>query len=199
MKQILSEEFRRMQKLAGIITESQYKREIKEAEMEDITPEKAAQMSLDIVNKAENDPDIDRFAADIAKDPKKSQELIDFLKKQGINLANLNESIEDNAKKLALRFAKIANQEVKISESLFESNGKDITGKVMLGLSSFFGGGVAATMISDKLGLFVNQYVNVWGDKITSPEGWVPVAGAIAGILLAIIGAKVYDLIKGEN
>jgi hypothetical protein len=30
MKQILSEEFRRMQKLAGIITENQYKREIEE-------------------------------------------------------------------------------------------------------------------------------------------------------------------------
>jgi hypothetical protein len=191
----INESFLKMQKLAGLITESEYREKIKEAEG-DITPEQAAQMSLTIVNKAENDKAINSFAAEIAKDPKKSQELISFLKKQGINPANLNETIEDNAKQLALRFAKMADE--KVTESLSEGNGRDITGRVMTGLASAFGGAVAAPWLAEKFGVFVHDYVNAFGDKITNPEAWVPLAGAAAGILLTIVGAKVYDLMTGQ-
>jgi hypothetical protein len=194
-KQILNEEFLRMQKLAGLIIESEYNKKIKEAEG-DITPEQAAQMSLAMISKAENDQDINNFAAEIAKDPKKSQELLNFLKKQGINPASLNETIENNAKKLALRFARVADE--KVSESIFEGSNQDATAEVMAGLFNFFGGIVAAPWLAEKFGVFVQDYVNAWGDKITTPEAWVPFAGAAAGVLLTVIGAKVYDLMNEQ-
>ena len=191
----LNESFLHMQKLAGVITEAQYKAKKKSLIEAQLSPDQAAQASLQIVNKAENDPSIDKLAADIAKNPENAKELMNFLKKQGVNPANLNENTEDAAKKLALLFAKTADKE--ISESLFEGDG-DITGRVMTGLASAFGGAVAAPWLAEKLGMFVTEYVNAFGDKITSPEGWVPFAGAAAGILLTVIGAKVYDLISGN-
>ena len=196
----INESFLKMQKLAGVITEAQYnqKKRLIENQLneEELSPEKAAQMALTVVDKAENDSAINALAANIAKDPKKAQELMGFLKQQGINPASLNESTEDTAKKLALLFAKKADEVV--SESLSENNNRDITGRVMTGLASAVGGVVAAPWLAEKLGVFVHDYVNAWGDKITNPEWWVPLAGAAAGVILTVIGAKVYDLMTGN-
>jgi hypothetical protein len=61
MKQPLNEQFRRMQKLAGIITESQ----LNEAEEESIPTIN----SSDIL-KIQQSPEVKKLAAEISKDPK---------------------------------------------------------------------------------------------------------------------------------
>jgi ectoine hydroxylase-related dioxygenase (phytanoyl-CoA dioxygenase family) len=61
MKQSLNEQFRRMQKLAGIITESKIN------EVEEITPEKAADMVAANISKIENSPKIEDISEKIAK------------------------------------------------------------------------------------------------------------------------------------
>jgi hypothetical protein len=188
MTQLINET-KRMQFLAGLITESQ----LNEVE-ESTTPEQAAQIAPKIADKLEADPSIDKIAANIAKDPKATKELMNILNKYGINPASLNENIDNAAEKLALTFAKKADQMlVTISEE------KDITGRVMAGLVNLFGGAVLAPYLAQKFEVFTSQYVNAFGDKLTNPEGWVPIAGAIAGVLLTVIGAKVYDMIAGEE
>ena len=192
----MNKEFLHMQKLAGLITESEYKQKAQLFENEEnISPEQAVSQVSKIVNKAENDPSIDKLAKDIASNSKEAQELIDTLKKLGVNPASLNENTEDTAKKLALMFAKTAKE--KVENQVSESN-EDITGRVMTGLASAFGGAVAAPWLAEKLGMFVTKYTDAFLTVHTNPEWWVPVAGAAAGILLTVIGAKVYDLMSGE-
>jgi len=180
-KQILSEEFIRMQKLAGIITENVA-----------ITPEKVVDSTSKILNKIENDPKIDALAADIAKDPKKKQELLNLSKKLGIDPLNLNESMEDPSEKLALMFAK------KAESNINEYNG-DITPQLMSALTGLFGGAVAAPALAEKLGVFVSTYVNVWGQTLTNPEPWVPFAGMAAGAIAGWILGEIIKKVFGNN
>jgi hypothetical protein len=183
-KQILTEEFRRMQVLAGLITEAEAKAEV--------SPEQAVDSVSKVSTKIENDPKIDAFAASIANDPKKKQELLDLSKKLGINPLNLNEGIEDPSEKLALIFAKKAKNE--INEY---SDNEDVTAQAMGALSGFFAGGFFAPYLAEKLQMFTTTYVNTWGETLTNPEGWVPfagmAAGAIAGWVLGAVIKKVFE------
>jgi hypothetical protein len=182
-KQILSEEFRRMQKLAGLITENQIN--------EEISPEQAVDSISKVANKIENDSKIDDFAASIANDPKKKQELLDLSKKLGINPLNLNEGMEDPSEKLALIFAKKAKNEIN------EDSSDDVTTKAMGALAGLFAGGFGASFLAQKLEMFTHTYVNTWGETLTNPDGWVPfaglAAGAIAGWVLGAIIKKVFE------
>ena len=187
MKQILSEEFIRMQKLAGIITENEYKNKVEEQST--ITPEKVIDSASKILNKIENDPKIDAFAADIANDPKKKQELLNLSKKLGINPLNLNENVEDISKELALKFAEKTQNKL--------NEGKDVTAQAVSAFAGLIGGPFAAMGLAEKLGVFVHTYVNAWGETLTNPDSWVPfagmAAGAIGGWILGEIIKKVFE------
>ncbi len=184
-KQILNEEFRRMQLLAGVITEGEYK------EPTTISPEMVVKSVSKLEDKIENDPKINAFAASIANDPKKKQELLDISKKLGINPLTLNENVEDLPKKLALMFAKKAENEInEISGS------EDVTTAAVLSFAGIFGGPIAAYLLAQKFEMFTHQYVDMWGKTLTVPEMWVPAAGmaagAIGGFILGYILQKVF-------
>lgn len=191
-KELMNESFLYMQKLAGVITEAEYKqKKIKLEEEPTISLEKVIDSTSKIVNKIENDPKIDAFALSIANDPKKKQELLDLSKKLGINPLNLNENMGDPAEKLAFMFAKKAQN--KINEY---NDNEDVTTQAMASLAGFFGGAPAAYFLAQKLEMFTNTYVNTWGETLTNPQAWVPfagmAAGAIAGWILGEIIKKVF-------
>lgn len=178
-KQILSEEFRRMQILAGLITENQLNEE------ENLSPEQAAKEATNIADELETSPIISKIAMDIAKDPKASKQLMDLLTKQGINPSSLNENVDDLAvQKLALAFAKKANQ---MSEAISEEEGADYGTAFFSGL---IGGGTLAHY------LFRQETLDLIGRVQHSAAMGPTIAGAIAGALLLVVGKKVYDSIK---
>ena len=187
-KQIISEEFKRMQKLAGLINENQFKTKLEEEPT--ISPEEVVDSTSKIVDKIENDPKIDAFASSIANDPKKKQELLDLSKKLGINPLDLNENMENPAEKLAFMFAKKAQNEV-------TENSDDYGTPAMLSYAGLFAGAPAAYFLAQKLEMFTHTYVNAWGETLTNPDMWVPVAGmataAIAGWILGMIIKKVFE------
>jgi hypothetical protein len=186
MKKPLNEEFRRMQLLAGVITESEYK------EPTTMSPEMVVNSVSKLEDKIKNDPEINAFAASIASDPKKKQELFDLSKKLGINPLTLNENVEDLPKKLALMFAKKADN--KIDEDF---GNEDVTTAAVSSFAGLFGGPFAAIFLAEKFEMFTHQYVDMWGKTLTVPEMWVPVAGmaagAIGGFILGYILQKVFE------
>jgi hypothetical protein len=94
-KQILSEEFRRMQKLAGILNENE-----NEVNSNNVSPEAAVNKAVD---KMEHDSSIPKVAQQIANDPKAMAELQKVLSNLGINV---NEGVGINPEQIALAFVK---------------------------------------------------------------------------------------------
>jgi len=165
-----------MQKLAGIITESKIN------EVEEITPEKAADMVAANISKIENSPKIEDIANKIANDPKASKQLMDLLSKYGINPVSLNESIEDAAQKLSLILAKKA-------ETIKEED--NYGGAFLAGLVG--GGTLAHYLFSVTTADFVGGLTH---STAAMPE---TIMGAIIGAALAVIGKKVYDKVSGND
>jgi hypothetical protein len=174
-------EIKRMQQLAGIISESQ----LNEAE---VTPEQAAQEATAMAAKLDASPVIDKVAADIAKDPNASKQLMDLLSKYGVDPSTLSENIDTNAvQKLALVMAKKAEQ-APISE---EEGGFDYGGAFWTGLVG--GGALGHYLFSKETMDFVGGLTH---STAAMPE---TIAGAILGAIIAVIGKNVYDRIKGNN
>jgi hypothetical protein len=174
-------EIKRMQQLAGILNESQ----LNEAE---VTPEQASQEATKIATKLDASPVTDKIAADIAKDPNASKQLMGLLSKYGIDPSTLSENIDMNAvKKLALGMAKKA-EEAPISE---EEGGFDFGGAFWTGILG--GGALAHYIFSKETADFVGGLTH---STAALPE---TVIGAIVGALIAVIGKKVYDMAKGNN
>ena len=172
-KQILNEEFLRMQKLAGLITENQLNEE-------EISPEKAVPIAKNVANKVKNTPEFNKVVDAISKDPKAQTELM--------KLMGLNESegiTKDIVDRLALHFAKKAEQN---PEKLNEES--DYGGPFFVGL---FGGQILARYIAS-LGDVITPQMELLGH---SPAHMgAAIAGAVAGAVLAMIGVAVYDKIK---
>lgn len=176
----MKHEFLKMQKLAGIITESQYQSKLNEEET--VSPEEAAQKAPEIADKFETSPVTDKIAMDIAKDPKVTKQLMDLLNKYGINPANLNENVDDVAQKLALIFAKKADKETISEESNYGS----------AFFTGLLGGGTLAHY------LFRQETYDLIGRVQHSAAMGETMAGAILGALLAVVGVKVYNMIKNK-
>ena len=171
----MEKETLRMQMLAGIITESQYKEKINEAE--EITPEQAANMVTANLSKIENSPKIQKIADKIANDPKATKELMAILSKANISL---NENIDvdpSEAEKLALMFAKKA-------ETLSLNEDADVGGAFWLGL---FGGGALAQHLYS-----VTTY-DLAGLPVTTSAIGPTILGAIAGAALLVIAKAIFS------
>jgi hypothetical protein len=82
----MEKETLRMQMLAGIITESQYKAKLNEEE----TP----QLTISDIETLEQDPKIQAFAKKLAQKPEELEKAKEFLRKAGINVG-VNESLEN--------------------------------------------------------------------------------------------------------
>jgi len=151
-------------------------------EAEEITPQKAVAVAKKVADKVDDLPKFDKVVDAIAKDPKAQAEL---MKLMGLNEGEgLTEDIVD---KLALQFAKKAEQNPEKLNEEFDYGGAFWTG--------LLGGGVLA------------KYLASMGDVITphmQQMGYAPshmgatMAGAIGGAILAVIGKAIYDKVKGE-
>ena len=171
----MKKETLRMQMLAGIITESQYKEKINEAE--EITPEQAANMVTANLSKIENSPKIQKIADEIANDPQATKELMAILSKANIPL---NENIDvdpSEAEKLALMFAKKA-------ETLSLNEDADVGGAFWLGL---FGGGALAHH------LFSVTTYDLAGLPVQTAAMGPTILGAIAGAALLVIAKAIFS------
>jgi len=186
MNYIITEETLLLQKRAGIITESQYNKLLKENEM---SPETIVQEIPKIVAKFENNPKIQKVANDIANDPKAMAALKNLLTKNGINPLSLNESTEEIAKKLAMSFMKKAeNAPESLLKLLHEDD--DVTAEVTLGFAGFFVGGTLAQYIAG-LGDVITPMMKLLGQ---SPSHMTEaIIGAFIG---AIVTAITVNIIK---
>jgi hypothetical protein len=111
-KQILSEEFKRMQKLAGIITEAEAKPE------ENITKEKVEQIKQEVFNKVTASSEIN----------KKVQELVDSLPEDAIaNLAKNFSNLNEEAKLPVSAYSDIFSLILKRSDSLEEVSQSELS------------------------------------------------------------------------
>ena len=86
MKQPLNEQFRRMQKLAGIITENEYKQPIKE--------NKIGNIDIDLAKKIQDTPEIKKLANALKSNKTLMDNALKFVAKVAKN--NVNEVVGDN-------------------------------------------------------------------------------------------------------
>ena len=171
-KQILSEEFRRMQKLAGIINENQ----------ENLSPEQIAKTISQNTDQFESDSKLSNLANKIVNDPKAVEELSKILSAAGISL---NEGEVDlnpqDVNKIALAFAKKA-------ETLTEETNYGATF-----WTGMVGGGIIARYIAS-LGDIITPHMELMGHSPSHMGAMV--AGGIAGAILLSLGGMVYDKLK---
>jgi cell division protein FtsI/penicillin-binding protein 2 len=133
------------------------------------------------VDQLETSPVIDKIVDQIIKNPKAKQELDKILKQYGVNPESLNEDIDSQVQKLALAMAKKA-------ETLSEG---DYGAPLFAGL---FGGGILAQIIARSNDVLtpMQQLLGQSPSHMTAA-----VIGMIAGAVLAVVGKKVYDKVKG--
>lgn len=177
MKKQLNE-IKRMQQLAGIISESQ----INEAE-ETITPEQAIQKAMPLVSKIENSPELDKIAAKIANDPAMIAQLEKALAQGGVQ-TDLNEvegGLDQNdMKTLMLNFAKKTTQ----LEERISSDPDADTSSVGLGMASAVVGGTVGASVKGLIAAAIPAATSI----VAGPA----VIGALAGIALFLIARKIY-------
>ena len=173
----MNKELLRMQMLAGVITESQYKAKLNEEE--NLSPEQTAKIVSQNTSQFESDPKLDRIADKIANDPKAAAELTKLLSTADISLNEGDVDLNSqDVNKIALIFAKKA-------ETLNE--GFDYAGTFWVGL---IGGGVLGRYLAS-LGDVITPYMQTMG---YSPSHMgVMLAGGIAGAILLSLGKMVYD------
>jgi hypothetical protein len=170
-------EIKRMQLLAGILNESQLD------EVENITPDQAIQKAMPLASKIENSPELDKIAAQIAKDPAMMAQLEKALAQGGVQ-ADLNEAAEEldqnDMKTLMLNFAKKTNQ---VQEKISNNDEED---------TSSVGLGMVATMIGGYVGTLAKGLILSAIPAASSIIAGPAVIGALAGIALFAIARKVY-------
>lgn len=169
-------EIKRMQHLAGIISESQ----LNEAE-EAMTPDQAIQKAMPLVSKIENSPELDKVAAEIANDPALMAQLEKALAKGGVQV-DLNEAEggldQSDMKTLMLNFAKKANE---LNE---EDDGQDV------------GLGMASVVIGGTIGAKMGGLIAAAIPAVTSVFAGTGIVGALAGLALFLVAKKIYSMNK---
>jgi hypothetical protein len=173
-----------MQKTAGLITESQYKKLVEGENQEEISPEKAAKSISQNVDSLESDSKLSAISDKIAADPKATEELNKLMSRFNISM---NEGTIDvnpgDANKLALAFAKKA-------QTLDE--GFDVGGAFWTGL---LGGGILAKYIASA-GDIITPHMKLMGQSPSHMGAMV--AGSIAGAALLVIAKMVYNKLKNK-
>jgi enoyl-[acyl-carrier-protein] reductase (NADH) len=166
-------EIARMQKLAGIL---------KENEEQNITPEQAVQKVMPLVSKIENNPELDKVAQKIAKNPTLMAQLKKALAKGGIQ-ANLNEIESEldtiDMKTLMFNFAKKSELQEKISNDLDQD-----TYSSGLSIASFVGGGLLGSTFQSAVLAVVPGAATIFAGP--------GLVGAVAGVVLFLIARKIY-------
>ena len=176
-------EYLQMQKLAGIITEGEYREKVDEIES---SPEEATEKAISLSNKLENTPELNKLASKIASDPKMVSQLEKAIKSAGVDF-NLNEVEGDgldmgDMKAMALTLAKKDKQ---MNEE------EDKSGSIGAGMASFIGGGLLGSSFSSAIISAIPAVASVFAGP-----GMV---GALAGVGLFLLAKKVYKMMKGSE
>jgi hypothetical protein len=173
-------EFLKMQKLAGIITENQYQAKLNEKET--VSPEAAVDQAIKLAPKLEKSSELDKLANTIANDPNLMKQLEKTLASGGIMM---NEELENfstgDMEKIALNFAKQGAKQDINEEDTWEEGGA-----AAAYMSSFVGGGTLAAMFTKA----IVAALPILGTAFAGPA----VAGAIAGVALVALARKVYTM-----
>jgi hypothetical protein len=177
----MKKEILRMQMLAGIITESQYK----EKSSETLSPEQAVKKALEMSPKLEKSSGLDTLAQKIAKDPNLVSQMEKALQKGGISL-NENENNLDiqDMKTVALNFAK-KGQQVQEEETTWD----DAAAGAYMG--AFVGGGALAGSFSSAIATAIPMAASVFAGPAF--------VGALAGVALVALARKVYQMINKKQ
>ena len=182
----LNEQYLRMQKLAGVITENEYKEKLEEGEAET-----AVNKAATVVPKLEKSSEMDKLADKVAKDPNLMKQLEKALAAGGIQL---NEVELDNSdmKQLALNFAKKGETLKEEYRSPEEMSYDDKPGEEnIVGLGML--GGVVGGTLGAALTSTIVAAIPVVGSLFAGPA----VLGAVAGFALFVLAKKVYA--KSKN
>jgi hypothetical protein len=183
----MTKENLRMQMLAGIITESQYKIKLNE----ETTPEQAVNKAIQMAPKLEKSSELDQLAQKIVNDPNLLAQMEKALEKGGITL-NEDESDLDvqDMKTLALNFAKKENQMNEDLDTVFGKEDKEgIQGGVSI--ASFVGGA--------GLGAALGKVVLAVLPSLSAIFAGPGIAGGIAGVALYWLAKKVYQKMAAKQ
>ena len=176
----MNEEFLRMQKLAGVISEEEYKSKLNE----EVSPQVAAGKALKVADKLEKSPEMDKLAAQVAKNPQMMAQLEKAVKDAGVNV----ELAEDESgldmgdlKTMALNLAKKGK---KVNEE------EDASAAIGGGMAAFFGGGTLGASMGSTIAAAIPAATSVFAGPA--------LVGALAGVGLFILARKAYKMAKGE-
>ena len=176
----MNEEFLRMQKLAGVISEEEYKSKLNE----EVSPQVAAAKALKVADKLEKAPEMDKLAAQVAKNPKLMAQLEKAVKDAGVNV----ELAEDESgldmgdlKTMAVNLAKKGKQ---VNEE------EDASAAIGGGMAAFFGGGTLGASMGSTIAAAIPAATSVFAGPA--------LVGALAGVGLFILARKAYKMAKGE-
>jgi hypothetical protein len=191
----MNKELLRMQMLAGVITESQYKAKLNEEE--NLSPEQAVQKAISLAPKLEKSSKLDQLAQKVANDPDLLSQMEKALQKGGITL-NENENNLDvqDMKTIALNLAKKSLSLKELNEleyrSPFDDEEEEGTwedgGAAAAYFSAFAGGGTLA-------GYFSSTILSIFPSLLSIFAG-PAIAGAVAGVALVALARKVYTMMK---
>jgi hypothetical protein len=182
----MNEEFLRMQKLAGVISEEEYKNKLNEEKSPEVAADKAIKTLAD---KLEKSPEMDKLAGKVAKDPKLMAQLEKAVKDAGVNI----ELAEDESgldmgdmKTMALNLAKKSKSVNEKQEYLDDEDGSLDVG---LGMASFVGGGSLGAAFGSAILSAVPAVASVFAGPA--------LLGAAAGVGLFLLARKAY--LSGQN
>lgn len=178
----MNKESLRMQMLAGIITEGQYKAKLNEEE--NLSPEQAVQKAISLAPKLEKSPKLDQLAQKVANDSDLLSQMEKALQKGGITLnENKNNLDVQDMKTIALNLAKK-------SLSLYEEEDVDWEdgGAAAAYISAFVGGGTLAANFSGTILSIFPSLLSIFAGPA--------IAGAITGVALVALARKVYTMMK---
>lgn len=178
----MNEEFLRMQKLAGVISEEEYKKKLNE----EVSPQIAADKAIKtLATKLEKAPEMDKLAAQVAKNPKLMAQLEKAVKDAGVNV----ELAEDESgldmgdlKTMALNLAK-KEASKKMEEGISNDPDQDDV-SAGLGMAAFVGGG--------SLGAAFGSTILAAIPSVASIFAGPALVGAAAGVGLFLLARKAY-------
>ena len=191
---MINKELLRMQMLAGIITESQYKAKLNEEE--NLSPEQAVQKAISLAPKLEKSSKLDQLAQKVANDPDLLSQMEKALQKGGITL-NENENNLDvqDMKTIALNLAKksLSLKELNYQQyrSPFDEEATgtwETEGAAAAYFSAAVGGGTLAAYFSPTILAIFPSLLGIFAGPA--------IAGAVAGVALVALARKVYTMMK---
>jgi hypothetical protein len=154
--------------------------ELNEAE----SPEKIINKMVQNADKLEKSPEMEKMAAQIAKDPELIKKLNQKVAAAGITIDEQEvDGIEDaELKKLALTYAKKLNE-------------GDATAELGLGAALGLGGAITGFNLGSTVAYLAGTSIAIGSTVAVGPV----LLGAAAGIALGVLAAKVAKKIKGTN